>query len=59
MKPGSMMPIVLSSKALPLLQVVEWCLVVALLCWGERGSRKRKAFKRSAFFVKRSALLSD
>lgn len=53
-----MIPIVLSSKALPLLEVVEWCLVVPL-CWGERGAKKGKAFKRDRFFINRSALLSD
>lgn len=49
-RPGSITPIVLSSKALPLREVVEWCLVVAPLCWEERGARKGKAFKRDCFF---------
>lgn len=54
-----MSSIVWSSKALPSLDVVEWCLVVALLCWGERGAGKRKAFKRDHFFIDRNVLLPD
>lgn len=57
-RPGSVMPIVLSSKVFPLLEMVEWCLV-APLCWGEIGARKGKAFKTDGYFFDRSALLSD
>lgn len=49
-RPGSMTSIVLSSKALPLLEVVGWCLLIAPLCWGERGAGKGKAFKWDQLF---------
>lgn len=45
-----MTSIVLSSKALPLLEVVGWCLLIAPLCWGERGAGKWKAFKWGSAF---------
>lgn len=49
MRPGSVTSIVLSSKALLLLEVVEWCLLIAPLCCGERGAGKGKSFKQDQF----------
>lgn len=46
MRPGSVTSIVLSSKAL---LVVEWCLLIAPLCCGERGAGKGKSFKQDQF----------
>lgn len=37
-------------KSSSMVEVVEWGLLTAPLCWGERGAGKGKAFKRDQLF---------